>query len=203
MSREIDENFFDIIIETRKKRIPFGYVIEMTTGYRVIPLSKEDETVLDEIYKAALDIVKEAREILKKGKRINEISNDLEKRLREKLKGRLPSNKVAGYPNIEIERNGKTYYIEVKLAGISELNSSFRAFFYEPVERSSSSKITKDASHILVGFIHSNRERIVGFKIVDLSKVNVRLKAEFNTSNRELYKDQAIVRKYPKTAFSV
>jgi hypothetical protein len=54
-------------------------------------------------------------------------------------------------------------------------------------------KVTRNACHVLIGFAHKNK-RMLGFKIVDLSKVNVLLKNEFNTNNPELYKKEAIVK---------
>ncbi|MEM0438741.1 MAG: hypothetical protein QXP18_01825, partial [Sulfolobales archaeon] len=57
-------------------------------------------------------------------------------------------------------------------------------------------KITKDASHVLVSFIHRDK-KVLGFKIVDLSKVRVTLKNEFNTNNPNLYKKENIIREFP------
>lgn len=175
--------------------LPFPYVIEMTTGHKVIPISEEDKEVIEEISRVAEEIAREvsmevrSKEEEYRDKRPNEISNVLEKMVREKLNGRVPEGKSAGYPDIEIERGGKTYYIEVKLAGIDKLDSSLRAFFYEPVDPP---KITKNASHILLGFLHRDK-KIVGFKLVDLSKVSVRIKHEFNANNKEIYRDDALL----------
>lgn len=185
------KEFFELM-KRKIRDLPFDYVIEMTTGRKVYPLSEKDREVLDEVFNAAKTVVEESRKEDFSSIRPNEISNRLEVKLRNKLNGKIPENKVAGYPNIVIERNGKTYYIEVKLAEEEQLNSNFRTFFYEPVELT---KVTKDASHILVGFIH-RRKTIIGFKIVDLSKIKVSLKNEFNTNNRELYKPHAVVREY-------
>jgi hypothetical protein len=186
------KDFFDIIMR-RIRNIPFSYVIEMTTGHKVIPLSKEDKDVIDEIFKAAQAVLEEAKEEDYSTLRPNEISNRLEDKLRSKLNGVIPENKVAGYPNIMIERMGKVYYVEVKLAEIDKLDSSFRTFYYEPVELA---KVTKDARHIMVGFLHKAKS-IIGFKIVDLSKINVNLKSEFNTNNKELYKSETVIKSYP------
>jgi hypothetical protein len=186
------KDFFDIIMR-RIRNIPFSYVIEMTTGHKVIPLSKEDKEVIDEIFKAAQAVLEEAKEEDYSTLRPNEISNRLEDKLRSKLNGVIPENKVAGYPNIMIERMEKVYYVEVKLAEIDKLDSSFRTFYYEPVELA---KVTKDARHIMVGFLHKAKS-IIGFKIVDLSKINVNLKSEFNTNNKELYKSETVIKSYP------
>lgn len=186
------KEFFNTIM--RKVRgVPFSYVIEMTTGCKVIPVDEEkDREVLDEIYEAAKTVVEEVRDEDFGSLRPNEISNRLEDMLREKLNGVIPEHKIAGYPNIMIERRDKTYYIEVKLADEKKLGSSFRTFYYEPVEFA---KVTRDASHIIVGFIHRERS-IIGFKIIDASKIKVNLKCEFNTNNIELYKRENILREF-------
>jgi hypothetical protein len=116
-----------------------------------------------------------------------------------RLNGVIPENKVAGYPNILIQREGKVYYIEAKLAEERQLDSSFRTFYYEPVELT---KVTRDACHIIVGFIHRERT-ITGFKIIDASKINVNLKSEFNTNNVELYKPENILREYPSSQLTL
>jgi hypothetical protein len=191
MSELPNEDFFKIIMK-KIRNIPFNYVIKMTTGHEVLPLLEEDKEVIDEIFNISCQILEEVKEEDYSSLRPNEIGNRLEDMLRVKLNGIIPENKVAGYPNIMIERKGKTYYIEAKLAEVNQLDSSFRTFYYEPVEFT---KITRDACHILVGFIHKARS-IIGFKIIDLSKIKVNLKSEFNTDNKELYKH--VIRAYLK-----
>lgn len=186
------KEFFDLI-KRKVRGVPFSYVIEMTTNRKVYPVTDEDKEVIEEIFKAAIEVVEDSKEEDFGDMRPNEISNRLEDMLRAKLGGVIPENKVAGYPNILIERKGKYYYVEVKLAEEDKLDSSFRTFYYEPVELA---KVTKDACHIAVGFIH-RRKTIIGFKIIDLSKIKVNLKNEFNASNRELYKPDAVVKAYP------
>ena len=189
------KEFFETIM-TKVRNIPFSYVIEMTTGHKVLPITEDDKETVDEIYAKAKEVLEDVRNEDFSGLRPNEISIRLEDMLRSKLRGDIPENKVAGYPNIIIERKGKYYYVEVKLAEVEQLNSSFRTFYYEPVELA---KVTKDASHVMVGFIHQNKV-VVGFKIVDLSKINVNLKSEFNTNNKELYKASAVIKSYPDSA---
>lgn len=188
------KEFFEIIMK-RVRNVPFSYVIKMTTGREVYSVEKEDDAVIQEIYNKAKEVIREAEGKDFSSLRPNEISNRLEDMLRAKLGGAIPENKVAGYPNIVIERVGKTYYIEVKLSEEGQLNSSFRTFYYEPVELT---KVKRDARHIIVGFIHKNRV-MKGFKIIDASKIKVNLKCEFNASNMELYKPENILREYPET----
>lgn len=185
------KEFFDVI-KQKIRGIPFDYVIEMTTGQKVYPVTDNDKEVINEVFKASKEVIEECREEDFGDMRPNEISNRLEDMLRGKLDGKIPMNKAAGYPNIVIERGGKIYYIEVKLAEVGELNSNLRTFYYEPVELR---KVTKDACHILVGFLHKRRN-IIGFKIIDLSKVKVNLKNEFNANNRELYRQEAVIKEF-------
>ena len=187
----LPKQFFEFL-KQKIENIPFAYIIEMTTGCKVHPLSNIDDVVVKEIYDSAKEVLEWAKNRDFNGMRPNEISNELEARLREKMGGEIPEGKTAGYPNILIRRRGANYYVEVKLAGEEQLDSGFRTFYYEPVELT---KITKDARHVLVGYVHRNK-KLVSFKVVDLSKINVSLKNEFNTSNKELYKKEAIVREY-------
>jgi len=194
---KLPKNFFKIIMR-RIRGLPFSYVIKMTTGCEVFPITKDDEPVIREIYEKAKEVVRESRSEDFSSLRPNEISNKLEDMLRTKLGGVIPENKVAGYPNILIERMGKVYYVEVKLAEEEKLNSSFRTFYYEPVKLA---KIKKDACHLIVGFTHRKRV-ITGFKIVDASKIRVNLKFEFNTNNIELYRHENILREFQVSATS-
>jgi len=186
------KDFFNGLMK-RIRDVPFSYVIEMTTGHKVIPLTGDDKAVIDEVFTASKAVLDEAKKENYSSLRPNEISNRLEEKLRTKLQGIIPENKTAGYPNIMIERGGKTYYVEVKLAEARKLKSNLRTFYYEPVELA---KVKSDASHIMVGFIH-RAKAVIGFKIVDLSKIKVKLKSEFNANNKELYKEGAVIRSYP------
>ena len=172
--------------------MPFSYVIEAITGHKILPIPEGDE-VIDDIYEKAVEVVAWAQEQDFTNMRPNEICNRLERRLRELLGGEVPEGRTAGYPNILLRRDGKVYYIEVKLAGQAQLNSSLRSFYYKAAEFA---KVRYDAHHVGVGFIH-RQKRIIGFKIFDISKIRVSLKPEFNCSNRELYKRENVIREYP------
>jgi len=186
------EEYADFLVR-KIENIPFSRVIEVTTGCKVYPLSEADNFVMDELFRAAKEVLNWSINQNFANLRPNEICNRLEAELRRRLRGEIPEGKMAGYPDILVERNNRSYYIEVKLAGVKQLNSSLRTFYYEPVELS---KVKKDACHILIGFIHKSK-RILGIKIVDLSKIKVSLKNEFNTNNRELYRRENIIREFP------
>jgi hypothetical protein len=72
----------------------------------------------------------------------------------------------------------------------SSCNSSFRTFYFEP--KKATNKVRDDAVHFIVGFEHERREKNEGWKfmrwdLVDLSHFKVKLKAEFQVSNRDMY----------------
>jgi hypothetical protein len=63
--------------------------------------------------------------------------------------------------------------------------------------------VSNDAVHFVVGFEHAPREtgsgspnamwKFTRWDLVDLSRLNVKLKAEFQASNRDIYRPEAIV----------
>ena len=85
-------------------------------------------------------------------------------------------------------RCGFVFYLDPKLVEQGSAESTFRTFYFEP--KNETLKITDDAVHLLVGIEHDGKERawtFTGWRLVDLSKLRVRLKAEFQAGNAELY----------------
>ena len=71
-----------------------------------------------------------------------------------------------------------------------------RTFYYEP--KTETGKIHDDAHHLIIGFEHGPREsdgswKFLNWELVDLSGFKVRLKAEFQGSNRDIYRPELIV----------
>ncbi|MFM8364589.1 MAG: hypothetical protein ACKOAS_05485, partial [Verrucomicrobiota bacterium] len=68
---------------------------------------------------------------------------------------------------------------------------------YEP--KTTTSKVHDDARHLLVGVHHNEARggqlRFEGWDLVDVSRINVQLKAEFQASNRDMYRDETVVLK--------
>lgn len=97
----------------------------------------------------------------------------------------------SGYPDLRVEHlpTKTVAYLDPKLFEAKSISSSFRTFYYEPSP--DRTKVTEDALHLLIGFPHDGQTRAWTFtapKLVDLSKLEVTLKAEFSASNRVLYK---------------
>jgi hypothetical protein len=96
----------------------------------------------------------------------------------------------SGYPDLRIvhEPSGEVFYLDPKLVEDGSWDSTLRSFYFEPKDETL--KITDDAVHLLAGIGHDGRDgawRFTGFKLVDLSKLRVRLKAEFQASNADVY----------------
>ena len=85
-------------------------------------------------------------------------------------------------------------YLDPKLYEKKSRASSLRTFYYEP--RTHTNKIQYDALHLLIGISHDGNEgawQFTSSEICDLSHFHVRLKAEFQASNRDLYRKPTLL----------
>lgn len=193
--------------DLRARRFAFPAVIEATTGHLV--LSAEDPSPGLHIIKAAIEAAAEDLLPLFRGpdsplqglRRINEASHYVEDSLRALLDAhpelscagpKTAEGKAqrSGYPDLRIEHepSGTVVYLDPKVFAATNRASTLRTFYYEPKQKSS--KINEDAVHYLLGFAHDGQEgawSFTGWDLVDLSNLEVRLKAEFQASNRDLY----------------
>lgn len=194
--------------------VPFAEVIHGATGRRVIPLAATDAagrswlgkvtTALDQVLRRLNDPVHPAH----RHQRINEVSRHFEDALREELnrvpgfEAGVPLNAAgqaqrAGYPDLRLRdaSSERVAYLDPKVFAADSRTSSLRTFYYEP--KVATNKVLEDAHHLLVGFAHGGRDggqwRFLGWELVDLSKFHVRLKAEFQAANRDLYRDETVV----------
>lgn len=104
----------------------------------------------------------------------------------------------SGYPDLRItdELTGDVYYLDPKLMERGSATSSLRTFYFEP--KDNTLKITDDATHLLLGIEHDGKDgewTFLGYQLVDLSGLKVRLKAEFQASNRDLYTEPSVLEK--------
>ncbi|HKP93809.1 MAG TPA: hypothetical protein VJS88_07915 [Chthoniobacterales bacterium] len=196
------------------RAIGFPQVIFAATGKRVLaldPKSEADQNVVQRIA-AVLNEVRERVNApdspVQSAARINEASSHFENLLREKL-DRAPGLKCdfprtaegrvqrSGYPDLRIVETGsnRVFYLDPKLYATGSRESSFRTFYFEP--KIATNKVTEDAVHLIVGFEHeaksAGRWNFTRWDLVDLSRFKVRLKAEFQASNHDIYRPDAIV----------
>ena len=194
--------------------IPFRDIILAATGKKLIAIDPKDETdqrVLQELSGALDEVVRQMNEpesVIQSVARINEASSHFEDALREILNRapglacdfpRTAEGKVqrSGYPDLRLvdRASGRVYYLDPKLYARGSRESSFRTFYFEP--KVATNKVRDDAVHLILGFEHEPRQaghwNFTRWDIVDLSHFQVRLKAEFQGSNHDMYRPEAIV----------
>ena len=200
--------------------VPFSEVILDATGKRVLPFDANntmDQRVVKAISAACNETMNRLNapaSAIQKVDRINEVSSHFEDMLRELLNAApglrcdfplTAQGKVqrSGYPDLRIVdlESKRVFYLDPKLYAVGSRDSSFRVFYFEP--RKSTNKVRDDAVHFVVGFEHSPREagsgspnpiwKFTRWDLVDLSRFTVKLKAEFQGSNRDMYRPEAIV----------
>jgi hypothetical protein len=196
------------------RAIPFSQVIFDTTGKRVLAIDPKNETdqrvikqisgVLDEVLKRA----NAPKSAVGAVPRINEASSHFEDLMRDLL-NRVPGftcdfprtseDRVqrSGYPDLRLVETAtnRVFYLDPKLYAAGSRDSSFRTFYFEP--KVTTNKVREDAVHLLVGFEHAPKSagpwNFIRWDLVDLAHFKVRLKAEFQGSNRDIYRPEAIV----------
>jgi len=211
----VDELIPWLLNEDRQlKGVPFRDVILAATGKTVLPLdpkSEIDRRVVKQISAVLDEAIKRlnAPEEAGPGKaRINEMSSHVENMLRELLSAaeglgcdfpRTADDKIqrSGYPDLRIVdlASKRVFYLDPKLYAAGSRQSSFRTFYFEP--KVATNKVRDDAVHLVAGFEHAARENgrwnFTRWELVDLAQFKVRLKAEFQGSNHDLYRPEAIV----------
>jgi hypothetical protein len=205
-----------LLDEDRQLRgIPFSEVIFDATGKRVLafdPENEADQRVVRQISAACDETMKRlnAEESkIENVRRINEVSRYFEDTLRDLLSStsglscdspRTIEGKIqrSGYPDLRIVdlASKRVFYLDPKLYAAGSRNSSFRTFYFEP--KKATNKVRDDAVHFIVGFEHEQRGKNSRWKftrwdLVDLSHFKVKLKAEFQGSNRDMYQPEAII----------
>src|SRR2546421_2442759 len=201
--------------DAQLRGIPFSEVIFDAIGKHVLAFNPKEETnarmlkqigtVLDEVM-ARLNAPESAIQGIP---RINEVSSHFEDLIRELLnktpglacdfpKTAAGGKQRSGYPDLELvdQLSRRVYYLDPKLYAVGSRDSSFRTFYFDP--KIVTNKVRQDAVHFIVGFEHekpaADRQwKFTRWDLVDLSHFQVKLKAEFQGSNRDMYRTEAIV----------
>jgi hypothetical protein len=206
-----------LLDEDRQLRgIPFAEVIADATGKKVLPFNAKneiDQRVLKAIAVACDETIRrlnEAKSEIQKVERINEVSSYFEDVLRELLGSapglncdfpRTAEGRVqrSGYPDLRVVDlpSKRVFYLDAKLYAAGSRDSNFRTFYFEP--KVATNKVRDDAVHLIAGFEHEPRDQRNGlwkftrWDIVDLANFKVKLKAEFQASNADVYRAEAIL----------
>lgn len=191
-----------------QRTFAFADVVHAATGKKVIPLDAQNAAhqrithAVREALTASMKELSQPDSPVRQQRRINEASRFFEDLLRQKIQ-RVPglrcefpltqqgAQQRSGYPDLKITdvASGTIAYLDPKLIEARTLDSTFRTFYYEP--KNGTAKINDDALHLLCGIEHDGRQgawTFQRFHLVDLSTLRVRLKAEFQASNADLYR---------------
>ena len=200
------------------KDIPFSEVLASTTGKKILPVDPASDKPWLEKLGAALDRtlakLNDPAHPMHAAGRINEASRFIEDELLaqcNKVEGwscGIPTTTAgteqrSGYPDLRLVlEDGSVVYLDPKLFAAKSRTSSLRTFYYEP--KTTTSKVQHDARHLLVGVPHNEAEggqlRLLGWDLVDISRIRVQLKAEFQASNKDMYRDETVVLQSPPPA---
>ena len=189
----------------------FATIARACSGKRVLPLddSPPQRRITAAIETALAGTIAELNREdspVRKLRRINEASKFFEDAILARinatpgLRCEVPPNRAgahqrSGYPDLRITdlESGLVCYLDPKLVEEGSVESTFRSFYFEP--KNETLKITDDAMHLLAGIEHDGLDRqwtFTGWRLTDLSKVRVRLKAEFQASNADLYRKSVL-----------
>jgi hypothetical protein len=194
-------------------KVPFAEVIHAATGKKILPLDPTqpaDQEMLARISRALDEVLEQMNQPespVRREKRINEVSAHFEHALKERLNAepdficdfaRTAAGKYqrSGYPDLRIEHrtSGRVTYLDPKVYAAQNRASTLRTFYFEP--KRETNKVLEDAHHLVAGFEHDGRTgewTFLRWELVDLALFEVRLKAEFQASNRDIYRTEAIV----------
>jgi hypothetical protein len=200
------------------KGIPFCVAIKALYDRKVIPIDQEkpeDIELLDDLEKVATIAGRDARRSGIFRGRPNEVGNDMEPFVKKALNsigltGETPSRvdgkrQSAGYPDIYfLDRNNRHVYLECKTYNEANIKTTQRAFYFSP-SGVKESKVAHDAFHLVLSFeIEVDRARRkgslncyvpAGWMLVSIRSMEVDVKHEFNSSNKEMYKTRSILRR--------
>ena len=200
-----------------KREFDFAVVVEAVSGKKVLPLAgrKSGERVREAIEEVIAEVVGKMNgedSPLRGLRRINEGSRFFEDGLlagldaMEGISCEIPHTREgaaqrSGYPDLKItdRATGEIYYLDPKLMESGSVDSSLRTFYFEP--KDGTLKITDDATHLLIGIEHDGSDgnwKFLGWRLVDLSVLKVKLKAEFQASNREVYEKSSVLETSPQ-----
>ena len=189
----------------------FAIVAEACSGKRVLPLddSPTHRRIVAAVENALAETIRELNtpdSPVRKLRRINEASRFFEDGLLKRLDAvpglscdtpptRGGARQRSGYPDLRLtdRETGTVFYLDPKLVEQTSVSSTLRTFYFEPKDETL--KITDDAVHLLIGIEHDGKDgawTFGGWRLVDLSKLKVRLKAEFQASNVDLYRKSGL-----------
>ena len=195
------------------KGIPFRDVLAATTGKKIHPVNPAKDAAwlaqLGKVLDRAVSSLNDTAHPIHNAGRVNEASRFIEDAIMAECKkepgwscGIPPTaagaEQRSGYPDLRLVlADGSVVYLDPKLYAKGSQTSTLRTFYYEP--KSATGKVHDDARHLLIGIEHNGKDaqnlRLLRWELVDVSKLLVQLKAEFQASNKAMYQPDNIVLK--------
>jgi len=191
--------------------IPFSEVLASTTGKKILPVPSDAHWLprLGAVLDRTLAKLNDPAHPIHSVGRINEASRFIEDQLMAECNKEpgwscgIPRTSAgeeqrSGYPDLRLVLEDKSVvYLDPKLFARGSKTSTLRTFYYEP--KTTTSKVHDDARHLLVGVQHNGGEggqiRFEEWDLVDVSKIKVQLKAEFQAANKDMYRGDTILLK--------
>jgi len=192
--------------------IPLNLVIESLSGHKIIPFdfaNSADAELLEDLKKIAQIAGHKVNRKPIIRSRPNEVGNDIEEYVKLAFKkmgcaADTPScksggKKSMGYPDLcFIDKKTRMNYLECKTYNADNVETSQRSFYLSP---SADSKITRDAHHFVLSFevyVDGRKKNKYVFKcrrwrIIDVEKLPVDVKYEFNSDNERLYSKEYVL----------
>lgn len=205
--------FLGWLLESKRdlQDIDFSKVLAATSGKKIIPIDPAGDkpwlNKLSAILDRTLAKLNDPTHAIHTAGRINEASRFIEDELMAQCatepgwtcgipKTSTGEEQRSGYPDLRLVLDDESVvYLDPKLHASDSRESSLRTFYYEP--KTTTGKVHDDARHLLIGVSHNQgqggRVRFEGWELVDVSKIKVRLKAEFQASNRDMYRKESVV----------
>ena len=189
--------------------IPFTQVVEAATGFPVHPVDDSDAEVVTRL-DAVFRFILEGYETTEAGLEISvrmiedQISDAINCRavatplICDKPRNVSGKYQASGYPDLALTctTTGRVYYLSISTCTRRALDSSLRTLYYSP--SALTGKVTSPARHCMVVFLRETAEPgaeiLTGFRFVDLAKIKLNFKAEFNAGNRALVQPESILR---------
>jgi len=196
------------------KNVPFRIAIKAMSSCKVIPFDKDnpaDQQLLEDLIEATKIAAKNANQRGIFTRRENEVRNHIEPFMIEALnkiglKADRPETKegkkkAVGYPDIFVkDRNERPNYIECKTYNERNYQTTQRSFYFSPAERPTDFKVIYDARHVIVSFKTERAEREgkrafvpTYWKIFTTNNLIGQIKHEFNSTNQQMYRDEALL----------
>jgi len=191
-----------VAASVKLKNIPFPNLVEATSGFRVIELdylNNKDIELVNNLIKSANHLINMCNKTRRRfqGDRVNEVGNAIEAEFVQELKTTNVTPHLLsepGYPDLYLDDcHGRKIYLESK-ATSRDWDVTFRAFYY-----TTGKKIKSDARHLLIGWkVEEERDKywkLVDWKLIELYHLKIKLKSEFNATNRDIYKNAKVLAK--------